>query len=139
MAQRAYPIRRLASRVWGSARQLWLLDERDAIWHSTYYSLPGVWNGPQVVTVNDLIHEQFPQLFDDAVDDIARQRKRRSIEQASAVICVSETTRQQVKRFYPLGGLRLWVIPNACSPAFHPLQPPIETFQPTAWTFLIRR
>ena len=121
-----YPFRRLASRTWGFARQLWLRDQSDAIWHSTYYSLPGVWHGPQVVTVYDMIHEQYPQFFNDPLDEVARRQKKRCIEQAAAVICISEATRRQVERFYNLDHPRLRVIPVACSPAFQRLDQPGE-------------
>lgn len=121
-----YPFRRLASRSWNYLRQLWLQDQRYAIWHSTYYTWPEFWRGPQVVTVHDMIHERFPFYFSDPLDEIARRQKKRCIEQASAVICVSQATRQDVERYYPKGHPNLWVIPNACSPIFRQLKQPVE-------------
>jgi len=121
-----YPFRRLASQAWSFTRQLWLRDRRDAIWHSTYYTLPGVWHGPQVVTIYDMIHEQYPQFFNDPLDEVARRQKRRCIEQAAAVICISQTTRRQVERHYPQDPPRMRVIPVACSPIFRRLEQPVE-------------
>lgn len=122
-----YPFRRLASQAWGFTRQLWLRDQRYAIWHSTYYTLPGAWHGPQVLTIYDMIHEQYPRFFNDPLDEVARRQKRRCIQQAAALICISQATRRQVERFFPQDHLRMWVIPVACSPVFRRLEHPIET------------
>jgi glycosyltransferase involved in cell wall biosynthesis len=121
-----YPFRRLASRAWSSSRRHWLRNESNAIWHSTYYTLPGTWNGPQVVTVYDMIHEQFPQYFADPLDDLARRQKKRCIDQAAAVICISAATKHQVEKFYALETPRVRVIPLACSPLFRRLETPVE-------------
>lgn len=40
-----------------------LRDVSRKIWHSTYYSYLPMWNGPYVVTVYDLIHEKYPEIF----------------------------------------------------------------------------
>jgi glycosyltransferase involved in cell wall biosynthesis len=53
--------------------------------------------------------------------DLFRQRKRHSVERADAVICVSDTTRQDVLRFYELDADRVHVVPNACSNVFRRL------------------
>jgi glycosyltransferase involved in cell wall biosynthesis len=49
------------------------------------------------------------------------QRKRLSVQRADAVICVSNTTRQEVLRLYKLDADRVYVVPNACSDIFRRL------------------
>ena len=87
-----FPLRRLASKTWEVTRQLWLGGGEGAIWQSTYYTLPKVWDGPQVVTVYDMIYERYPQQFNDPLDEIGRRQKRLCVQHASAVICISEVT-----------------------------------------------
>jgi glycosyltransferase involved in cell wall biosynthesis len=55
-----------------------------------------------VVTVVDMIQEKIPHLFADARNDRLRERKRQCIQSAQAVICISETTRQDVLSIYGL-------------------------------------
>lgn len=123
-----YPFRRLASRSWNNARRLWMGSGQGVIWHSTYYTLPPAWEGPQIVTVYDMVHEHFPDLYSDPLDDIARQQKRRCVENADAVICISEATRRAVVELYGLEAgnnsktRNFHVIPLACNRAFHRLE-----------------
>jgi glycosyltransferase involved in cell wall biosynthesis len=95
---------------------------RGEIWHSTYYTLPKNWQGKQVTTLHDAVHELYPDLYDTPLDDHLRLQKRQSIESADAVICVSETTRQEASGYYGVEPERLAVIHNACSPVFRRLE-----------------
>jgi len=132
------PIRRLGSKLWSYARSLWIGRGKGAIWHSTYYTLPKFWDGFQVVTVYDTIHERFPDLYNGSLDDLARQQKRRCIQGADAVICISETTRQEVQRFFGLDPDSIYVIPVACSNVFRRLdQSDDATHLPTTEPFLL--
>jgi len=101
--------------------QLYVGTGSGCIWHSTYYSLPGRWDGWQVVTIVDMIHERFPELFGEAGDDRFRNRKRRCISQADAVICISKTTREDVIDYYGISADLAAVVPLACSSVFRPL------------------
>lgn len=94
---------------------------RDKIWHSTYYTTPEKWAGYSVATVHDMVFELFPQFYSGPNFDLFRQRKRLSIRRADAVICVSNTTRQDVLRLYELDADKLHVVPNACSDIFRRL------------------
>lgn len=91
---------------------------KNKIWHSTYYTIPQKWSGHSVATVHDMVFERFPQFYNGPKFDLFRQRKRLSVQQADAVICVSDTTRQDVLRFYDLDKNRVHVVPNACSIVF---------------------
>jgi len=61
------------------------------VFHDTYYSSLAPPDIPRVVTVFDMIHEKFsgPEWGSDHTQD----SKRRAVEQASHVICISESTR----------------------------------------------
>ena len=91
------------------------------IWHSTYYTQPEPWDGLQVVTVADMIHERFSDLFSGLGNDQFREEKRRCVHEADAVICISEATRQDVLRFYKLDSNSTYVVPLACSDFFRQL------------------
>jgi len=118
-----YPIRRIFSFLWNKARNIWLRKERDAIWHSTFYTLPTIWDGPIVVTVHDMIHEKFHEYYNDPLDNVARNNKKKSVNRASSVICVSETTQKDIVKFYNFDIETINVIPNAYNPIFRRLSP----------------
>ncbi len=93
-------------------------DGQGAIWHSTFFTLPKGWKGKQVVTVHDMIHEKFAHLFNGRDDDLFRKEKKECIEQADAVIAVSETTRQDVHKFYGTPLTSIFLAHDACSATF---------------------
>jgi glycosyltransferase involved in cell wall biosynthesis len=67
--------------------------------HPTYYSLltkreVGAYRRPVVLTVWDMTHELFPELFADSA--AVAQQKRKAIEAAQAVICISENTKKDL-------------------------------------------
>ena len=92
------------------------------IWHSTYYTLPEPWDGLQVVTIHDMVYERFPDLFSGPGSDQLREEKRHCVQEADAVICVSETTRQDVLRFYEIDSDSIYVVPNAYSDIFRQIK-----------------
>jgi len=78
-----------------------LLQEQDFdIFHPTYYEpyfLPYLGKKPYVVTVYDMIHELFPRYFKSG--DQTKVWKKHLIENAGAVIAISENTRQDIVKF----------------------------------------
>ena len=133
-----FPIRNLGRKLWYNLRSLWIDQRKDVIWHSTYYTLPSFWSGSQVVTVHDMIHERFPDLYNEPLDDLARQQKRRCIHEADVVICVSEATRRDVQSFYSVDASSIKVIPNACSNVFRQIEHrDDDLFAPTSQPFLL--
>lgn len=94
------------------------------IWHSTYYTTPPLWAGPKVVTVYDLCQEHFANLFTRADDRRVRRMKRHSLEQADAVLCISDSTRQVVEAYYGISGTKLHVVPLAGSEVFRQVDDP---------------
>ena len=103
-------------------RRLWVGSGAGKIWHSTYFTMHRIWKGSSVVTVHDMIFERFPEFFKGPGADLIRERKKRCVESADAVICVSETTRQEVHGFYKLANDRVCVVPNACSDVFRRIE-----------------
>lgn len=89
-----------------------------SIWHSTYYTLPEHWKGRMVVTIVDMIQEKFPAMFSDARNDQLRERKQHCIRSADLVICISETTCQDVQSYYGIPFERTRVVYLAHSEAF---------------------
>ncbi len=73
---------------------------RPDIVHETYYSSHSLasHSGRTVITVYDMIHELFPQLF--AVGDRTSISKRKAVKRADHVICISEHTRQDLVRLF---------------------------------------
>ncbi len=88
------------------AYQVWRPD----VVHETYYTaterVPK--NIPVVVTVHDMIHELLPEHF--PPDSPVREWKRRAIARATAIVCVSETTRRDLERFVATEGKQVRVI-----------------------------
>jgi mannosyltransferase len=89
------------------------------VFHSTYYRLPTA-RGPKVVTtVYDFVYERFaswPSRF------VHSWQKRRAIEGADRIICISESTRRDLLNW--MGHTyedRTVVIPLAASEVFRPL------------------
>ncbi len=103
-------------------RRLWIGRGEGNIWHSTYYSIHEGWKGRSVVTVHDMIHERFPDLYKGPNHDQFRADKRRCVQHADAVICVSQTTRQDLYRFYALNSSSVYVVPNAYSDVFQKIE-----------------
>jgi glycosyltransferase involved in cell wall biosynthesis len=71
------------------------------VFHPTYYDpyfLSYLNCKPFVLTIHDMIHELFPQYF---AGDITSQNKKVLIDKANRIITVSETTKNDLLKFYP--------------------------------------
>lgn len=72
------------------------------VYHPTYYTYLGPdFRGQRVVTVYDMTHEIYPECF--PRDRTTSPAKRRSVAAADGVICISESTKQDL--------MRLWGVP----------------------------
>lgn len=88
--------------------------------HETYYRARRLHPGRAkvVVTIHDMIHELFPGEAADAA--FHADLKKHALSRADAIVCVSETTRQDLLRIYPdAGQRRVRVIPHG-----HCYEPP---------------
>jgi len=108
------------------------------VWHSTYYTLPQGWKGHSVVTVHDMIFEQCRDFYNGPNADQFREAKQQCIRNADAVICVSETTREDVINFYKLDSDSIYIVNNACSDVFRQLEQSADaSMLPTDQPFLL--
>jgi glycosyltransferase involved in cell wall biosynthesis len=96
----------------------YLSGATDGIWHSSYYTLPRTWTGRVAVTVPDLLHERFPELFGRAVDNQFRDHKQRCLSKADKIVCISESTREDLLQQYNTDSERVAVVPLAASENF---------------------
>ncbi len=89
-----------------------VLQEQDFdIFHPTYYEpyfLKYLGKKPFVVTVYDMIHELFPQYFKSS--DQTKLWKKQLVENAGAVIAISENTRRDILKFTRVDPERIHVI-----------------------------
>ena len=76
------------------ARSFWHAAEAD-VYHSTSYEMPSV-PGPSLVLVHDMMPERFPDRFRGRSWRRLVSLKKRAIERATLVLCVSRSTRRDV-------------------------------------------
>lgn len=89
--------------------------KRPDIVHETYYYPKRVApeSAKTVVTVHDMIHEKFSQLFQDN-NPLSREKKL-AIDRASKVICVSKNTRQDLIELLGVDPNKISVVYHGCS------------------------
>ena len=73
-------------------------DNRSGIFHSSYYRVPDDRNSLAVVTVYDFIYERFVNGVSRLVHSF---QKRRSILRADLILCISESTREDMLNMVP--------------------------------------
>lgn len=110
--------RRLTRRLATASTWLTKRAAEGAIWHSTYYTRPPRPARAEVVTVVDMIHERFVDVFSGTEHDLIRARKQNCIVNANAIICISESTRDDLLTFYPSVAGNIHVVPLAHSDVF---------------------
>ena len=89
----------LAVRTCAAANRALLNSLSPDIYHPTYYRFAEQPSGTRlVVTVYDMIHEKFPEIF--PLDDTAAI-KRKACAAADAIICISHSTRKDLLGYYP--------------------------------------
>lgn len=97
---------RMANRI--AAPLAWTNIAADLI-HETYFTTKPVGEARRrVVTVHDMIHELFTPRLGQADDVIVA--KRAAFSRADHLICVSETTRRDLHRFYDIDPARTSVV-----------------------------
>ena len=94
------------------AESVRLLKEQDFdIFHPTYYEpyfLKYLQKKPYVLTVYDMIHELFPKYFKGS--DRTKVWKKQLIEDAGAIIAISQNTKQDIIKFTDVDPNRVQVI-----------------------------
>lgn len=98
------------------ATLLQLFCQKPDIFHTTYYSLPkyGHSHTKQVLTFFDAMHEELPAYFPSTRQTL--QLKRSAIQQAKAIICISETSRKALEKHYDVAGKMIETIYLSTTP-----------------------
>lgn len=90
-----------------------------SIFHSSYYRTTAHKHVARVVTVYDFTYEHFrrgPPRW------LHRLEKSRSLSAADGIICISESTRRDLTRFYPgVDAAKVRVIPMGISDGYRPI------------------
>ncbi|MFH2101996.1 MAG: glycosyltransferase family 1 protein [Chloroflexota bacterium] len=82
---------------------------KKTIYHSTYYETIPDWHGPQVVSVYDLIYEKFFDFFSENIGP-EMKKKAEAIQSADWLLCISESTRNDLIEHYGINHDKTQVI-----------------------------
>ena len=77
---------------------------------------------PTVVTIHDLVFKQYPEQyawFDRQVYDL---KFRYACQNSDLIVAISESTKQDIMRFYGTPAEKIDVLYQACNPIFYTLQ-----------------
>ncbi len=88
---------------------LFIDKQRSYVYHQTYYTYFGrKLNCKRVVTVYDMIHELYPQYFSHR--DTTSRNKEKMVLNSDAIICISQSTRNDLMNYYNVPDDRISVI-----------------------------
>lgn len=123
---REFPPRVLSRRLHWRRERAFLKRLRPDIFHSTYYE-PNPYHGSKtVVTVHDFIDEKsFATMSGNFAELIAK--KRLAIEDADAIIAVSEATKRDIVRYTSAPEERISVVYHGIKDVFRTRMPEDET------------
>ncbi len=97
-----------------------LRHERVQVFHAPHYVLPPLVPCRSVVTVHDCIHLMFPQYLPNrAAYWYARTMLGAAVRRASRVLTVSEASKRDILRFFPVPAGKVEVIPNGIDERFY--------------------
>lgn len=90
------------------------------IFHSSYYRIDNNHNAKNVTTVHDFNYEYFVKGIKQKVHSY---QKGKAINKSDAVICISESTRNDLMKFYPkIDRNKIHVIHNGVNPVFRRIE-----------------
>ena len=90
------------------------------VYHSAYHLMPYRPGVPTLVTLYDLIPEQFPQLVSPQARLLARLATRLALRAGQHFLAISEATRQDFLRCYPVKPGQITAVPLAADEQFKP-------------------
>lgn len=85
------------------------------VFHPTYYDpyfLPAIGTKPYVITVHDMVHELFPDMFQ---GDPTARNKKELIERSTRIIAVSNNTKRDIIALYGIDEERIEVVYHGSS------------------------
>jgi len=109
------------ARLNNAISQVWLNTKEPDIVHQTYYNQSYIpKNAKVVVTVYDMIHEKLSQFFEHKdifnKQDKTTQFKRKSVNEADGIICISENTKKDLIEILEVDPNKISVIYLGFSP-----------------------
>lgn len=117
--------RRLFRIAWEQLVWPWQARRRQIdLLHSMAFVTPVLTRIPTVVTVFDLSFMHYPDSFPAAQRRYLTGQTRRSCRHARRIITISESSRQDVHRFFDIPPARIDVVRPGLDPAYHPPTPP---------------
>lgn len=127
------PLRRAVNTV---VAPLLLMSTAAQVLHRTYYaSRPRPYGAKVVVTVFDMIHEISPHYFPS--HDRTSPMKRRAVAEADAVICISQSTANDLQRLLDVPSERISVTHLGFSSAFAQAAPVVDSRPGAARPYLL--
>lgn len=111
------PYRRLPFFIWQQTRALVHLE---ADWYLSNFILPLSLPCKGAVVVHDLSFRAHPEYFPESVVWYMRWLTAWSVRRAERVLTVSEFSRRELLRFYPLARGKVSVVPNGVAREFRP-------------------
>jgi glycosyltransferase involved in cell wall biosynthesis len=97
-----------------------LRRHKATIYHSPYYLMPYWTRKPTVLTIYDLIPQQFPEMVSTEARRVFQRAMRQAIRKTRRIITISEATRNDLLAAYPISPDRVTAVPLAASLHFHP-------------------
>ena len=120
--------RRTRGLVNGAIRHTTVALRQSPLWHSTLYWRPRFWKGRTVTSVYDLKEELFPDLSR-GKNHVVRF-KRDAITKADRIICISQTTKNDVVDFYDVPAEKIDIVYPAVDHRFWSPAAPEEPSSP---------
>ena len=111
----------------GLSRAYWLCHKSD-IYHPTFYPADAeLLDRKCVINIYDLTHEEIELADIMPNHEQFLALKRRAVEHADRIVCISEATRSSFLKHYPVDPGIVRVVPLGVSPAFkrHPSKKPL--------------
>ncbi len=108
-----YSARELVKLAWKQYRM------RLDLYHATHYVLPLVNVSRVVVTIHDIIHLLYPQFLPSRMAFLyARTMIKRSLTRGDRIIAVSQTTKQDLMKYFDVTGRKIQVVYNGVDDSF---------------------
>ena len=115
---RAHPVSRLARPLTAGAYVVWMwLLDCDLFFGANYFlpRLMGAVAKRRVITVHDLTYKRFPELLQkETLENLERQMTR-EVAIADAIICVSQSTRNDLLAYYQVDASRVQAVHSGVS------------------------
>ncbi len=122
----AHPPAGISGRITGRLATAWAVSRADLI-HTSYYTRWPRIKKPSIVTVYDYIDASFPLLHPNGAGFVSRQME--AIQQASAIIAISETSRLLTIELAKVDPARIFVAYPAVSAPFSQPLPDASAIQ----------